>query len=190
MAKKTAAKKKTTAKKKMTVKRTSSQKPSKAAFIRSQPLDMPTEDLIAKARTNGITLVKGRIYRERGEMRKRAASSAGQNGADVPAVTEGRGPTAKGKAPDKKNRVLELKAQHPGWTAAKIAEAAKCSTATVYAALGGSKKPGGSTNETATVKSPVMQHLDHVRALRGVILHVGIDQAKAMMDQIVKDLLI
>jgi hypothetical protein len=55
---------------------------------------------------------------------------------------------------------------------------------------GGSKKRGGPSNGTATTKSPVMQHLDHVRALRGVILHVGIDQAKAMMDQIVRDLMV
>lgn len=39
-------------------------------------------------------------------------------------------------------------------------------------------------------KGPLSQHLDHVRALRSVILHVGIDQAKAMMDQIVKDLMV
>lgn len=39
-------------------------------------------------------------------------------------------------------------------------------------------------------KSPLSQHLDHVRALRSVILHVGIERAKEMMDQIVKDLMV
>lgn len=38
--------------------------------------------------------------------------------------------------------------------------------------------------------SLVAQHAEHVRALRGVILHVGIHRAKEMMDQIVRDLLI
>lgn len=37
-------------------------------------------------------------------------------------------------------------------------------------------------------KNPLLQHLDHIRALRTVILHVGIDRAKEMMDQIVTDL--
>jgi hypothetical protein len=48
------------------------------------------------------------------------------------------------------------------------------------------KKASGGTRPT----SPALQHLDHVRALRGVILHVGIDRAKDMMDQIVADLMV
>ena len=48
------------------------------------------------------------------------------------------------------------------------------------------KKAGGSTK----TKSHLLQHLDHVRALRTVILHVGIFRAKEMMDQIVTDLMV
>lgn len=100
-------------------------------------------------------------------------------------------PKTRGRSPDKKNRVLELAAQNPNWGAGQIAEAAKCSTNYVYSVW--RKKPktaGGASKGSARSKSPVTQHLEHVRALRGVILHVGIDQAKALMDQIVKDLMV
>lgn len=51
-------------------------------------------------------------------------------------------------------------------------------------------KKAGVSKPGPKPKSPVSQHLEHVRALRGVILHVGIDRAKEMMDQIVKDLMV
>lgn len=58
-------------------------------------------------------------------------------------------------------------------------------------AAGKSKgRKAGASTPGPKPKSPVSQHLDHVRALRGVILHVGIDRAKEMMDQIVRDLMV
>ena|SRR3990167_6581695 len=41
---------------------------------------------------------------------------------------------------------------------------------------------------TVTRAAAPREHLEHVKALRRVILHVGLDRAKEMMDQIVKDL--
>lgn len=179
-------KKKTTAKKKTAGKKTSSTKPSKAAFIRSQPLEMPTEELIAKAKAAGLSVDKGRIYKERSNMRK--ATATGQEG--TASVVSAAAPKAKGRSPEKKARVLKAVAEHPNWSAVEVAEAVECSKNYVYSVWGEAKGQQPSANGTAKPKSPVTQHLDHVRALRGVILHVGIDQAKAMMDQIVKDLMV
>lgn len=166
MPKKAASKKTASKKTKMT----------KADFVRAQPRDMPAKDVIAKAKAEGITLTEDAVYKTR--------SLDSQRAKKTPRASK----AVRGKAPDKKNRVLELRSQNPDWTADQIAKAAKCSTTYVYSVWGGSKKPGGSVNGTARAKSPVMQHLDHVRALRMVILHVGIDRAKEMMDQIVRDL--
>ena len=176
MPKKTNAKK-ASAKKTMT----------KAAFVRSQPAKMPAKEVIAKAKDAGISLNEDTVYKTRSLDSARATKKAGKRATAKGAKTSS-APKTTGRAPDKKNRVLELKAQNPDWSADQIASAAKCSTTYVYSVWGGSKKRGGSANGTAKPKSPVTQHLDHVRALRTVILHVGIDQAKAMMDQIVRDL--
>jgi len=176
--------KKATAKK--TVKKATSKKAemTKADFVRSLPAATPAKDVVAKAKEAKISLTEDYVYKTRSLDKKGKGKKAGKAGTAAP-------PKARGKAPDKKQRVLALKAENPDWTADQIAKAAKCSTTYVYSVWGGSKKAGGSANGTATTpKSPIMQHLDHVRALRGVILHVGIDQAKAMMDQIVKDLMV
>lgn len=170
-------------KKKAAAKKTGAKKTtmSKAAFVRSQPRDMPAAQVIAKAAEAGITLTADTVYGTRADA-KRAAKKQSSAGKGRSAKTGARG--------DKKQRVLELKAQNPDWSADQIAKAAKCSTTYVYSVWGGSKKRAGATNGTAKPKSPVMQHLDHVRALRGVILHVGVERAKEMMDQIVKDLMV
>jgi hypothetical protein len=171
--------KKKTAAKKRTAKKAA---PTKAAFVREQPRDMSAKDVVAKAAGVGLKLTDGYVYTIRTLANARAKKA--------PAATKaGKAPSAKarGKAPDKKNRVLEQKRQHPDWTAEQIAKAAGCSANYVY--LVSRAKPGRSVNGT-TVKSQAAQHLDHVRALRGVILHVGIDRAKEMMDQIVKDLMV
>jgi hypothetical protein len=172
-------------KKTSTSKRKSKPKQSKADFVRSQPSDMPASEVIAKAKAAGMSLNEDTVYKTRSLDKVRAKKKAG---AKKRAASEGTKP--RGRSPDKKQRILELVEQHPEWTAQQVAKAAKSSTAHVYSVWGGSKKRGGSANGTAKPKSPVMQHLDHVRALRGVILHVGIDRAKEMMDQIVKDLMV
>jgi hypothetical protein len=178
MPKKSAAKKTSAKKAKMT----------KASFVRSLPAGTPAKDVVAKAKAAGISLTEDYVYKTHSlDKAKGKKKSASGKKAAPNASTAAK---ARGKAPDKKNRVLELKAQNPDWTADQIAKAAKCSTTYVYSVWGGSKGGRGSANGSAKPRSPVMQHLDHVRALRGVILHVGIDQAKAMMDQIVKDLMV
>lgn len=171
--------------KKKTAKKTASKKPTmtKADFVRSLPATTPAKEVVVKAKEAKISLTEDYVYKTRSLDKKGKGKKAGKAGTAAP-------PKARGKAPDKKQRVLALKAENPGWTADQIAKAAKCSTTYVYSVWGGSKKSGGSANGSMTAKSPVAQHLDHVRALRGVILHVGIDQAKAMMDQIVRDLMI
>lgn len=185
-----AAKKKTSSKKKIGTKKKATAKASekgltKAAFVRSLPGDMPASEVIVKAKAAGITLNEDTVYKTRSLDKVRAKKKAGAGKKAASGA-----PKPRGRSPDKKQRILELVEQHPDWTAQQVAEAAKSSTAHVYSVWGGSKKRGGSANGTAKPKSPVTQHLDHVRALRGVILHVGIDRAKEMMDQIVKDLMV
>ncbi len=183
MPKKTSANKKTSSKKEP--------KQTKADFVRSMPTDMSAKDVIAKGKEAGISLTEDAVYKTRSLDKKRTkkkSSGKAKTGAKKGAAASS--PGRRGKSPDKKNRVLELRAQNPDWTADQIAKAAKCSTTYVYSVWGGSKERDGSSNGTVNPKSPVMQHLDHVRALRGVILHVGIDRAKEMMDQIVRDLMV
>lgn len=172
-------------KKKTAPKKTGAKKATmtKADFVRSLPSGTPAKEVVAKAKEAKISLTEDYVYKTR-SLDKRGAKGK-RAGKAAPAT-----PKTRGKAPDKKNRVLELKAQNPDWTADEIAKAAKCSTTYVYSVWGGSKNAGRSTNGGAKPKSPLSQHVDHVRALRGVILHVGIDRAKEMMDQIVKDLLV
>lgn len=172
MPKKSAAKKTSAKKAKMT----------KADFIRSLPGGLSAKEVIAKGKEAGLTLTEDAIYKTRSLDKKRAEKKTASKKA-----TSGR-TKPRGRSPDKKQRILELVAQHPDWTAHQVANAAKSSTAHVYS-VWGSKERGGAANGTKA-KSPVMQHLDHVRALRGVILHVGIDRAKEMMDQIVRDLMV
>jgi hypothetical protein len=68
-------------------------------------------------------------------------------------------------------------------------KAAYVSSVRSKAKSSGTNRASGKSTR-AKGKSPISQHLDHVRALRGVILHVGIERAKEMMDQIVKDLMV
>lgn len=174
-------------KKKTAAKKT---KVTKADFIRSQPAGMSAKDVIAKGTEAGLSLTEDTVYKTR-SLDKKRKSKSGSAKAGSKKVAASASRTPRGKAPDKTNRVLELVAQNPEWSAPQIAKAAKCSVTHVYAVWRQKPKAkGGSTNGSARPKSPLTQHVDHVRALRGVILHVGIDRAKEMMDQIVKDLMV
>lgn len=53
---------------------------------------------------------------------------------------------------------------------------------------GGSAAPGR-TRSRSRGKRPAGQHTEHVRALRSVVLHVGIDRARELMDDVVRGLL-
>lgn len=99
---------------------------------------------------------------------------------------------AKGSKTDFINKHAALK---PLEVEAKAKEAGLDIKAAYVSSVRSKAKAGGATgakgkSARGKSKSPVSQHLDHVRALRGVILHVGIDRAKEMMDQIVKDLMV
>lgn len=171
-------------------KKTSASKPvqTKADFVRSLPSSTPAKDVVAKAKEANVSLTEDYVYKTRSLDNKAKGKKKPASGkkSSQKASTASK---ARGRAPDKKNRVLELKAKNPSWSADQIASAANCSTTYVYSVWGGSKKRRGSANGSAKPKSPVTQHVDHVRALRGVILHVGIDRAKEMLDEIVKDLM-
>lgn len=91
--------------------------------------------------------------------------------------------------------IMKHAALKPLQVEAKAKEAGLDIKAGYVSSVRSKAKAGGANGARGTSarggsKSPVTQHLDHVRALRGVILHVGIDRAKEMMDQIVKDLMV
>jgi hypothetical protein len=93
----------------------------------------------------------------------------------------------------KKDNKSEFVRSHSNLAPAQIVEKAKAagldlSVSYVYNVRGQQKAKAKKAGRSAKAKSPVLQHLDHVRALRTVILHVGIERAKQMMDQIVTDL--
>lgn len=94
----------------------------------------------------------------------------------------------------KKVNKSEFVRSHADLTPAQIVEKAKAagiklSPSYVYTVRGNQKAKARKATGASKKKNPLLQHLDHVRALRGVILHVGIDRAKDMMDQIVTDLM-
>ncbi len=99
------------------------------------------------------------------------------------------------KGNGKKVNKSEFVRSHPNLEPAQIVEKAKAAgidlpVSYVYNVRGNEKTRAKKAGKGTKGKSPLSQHVDHIRALRGVILHVGIDQAKAMMDQIVTDLMI
>jgi hypothetical protein len=60
-------------------------------------------------------------------------------------------PKPKGKSPDRKNHILQLKKDHPDWTAVQIAKEANCSAAYVYS-LWGKQSTKAKTNGAAKAK--------------------------------------
>jgi hypothetical protein len=173
-----AAKKKSTAKKKMKAKKPN--KPSKAAFVRSLPADMPAKEVIAKAKEAGIelndmTVYKTRSLANRGAKGKRAG--AAKKKASAKAVSTS--PNARGRSPDKKNRVLDLAAKNPAWSADQVAKAAKCSTNYVYS-VWRTKEPKPPGSKQAGRASGNGAVTDFYRVLK----KVGVDKAKELIANI------
>lgn len=110
---------------------------TKAAFIRSLPRSTPAEEVVAKGAEANLKFTKEYVWGVRSKGKKKsAAKRASKKTAAKGASTA----TAKG---DKKSRVLQLVAKHPGWSKAKVAEAAGCTPNHVYTVLKESEQDGG-----------------------------------------------
>jgi hypothetical protein len=142
----------------------------KATFVRSQPEDMPAEEVIAKGKARGILLNKMAVYKARSNARKAAnKSSASANGTGPkPAANGAPKGKGKGKAPDKKNRVLKLLAQHPTWKKTKIAEKAHCTPNYVYSVLSESGQTGGKSAGPAAGNGAMMGFYRAVKSVGGI----------------------
>lgn len=164
-------------------------KMTKAGYIRSQPEGMPAKDLIAKAKNEGIKLTEDTIYKTRSQDRKKAKKSPSTRKTVKAGASNGVAPVGRGKAPDIKNRVLSLAHAHPDWIAEKIASEAGCSKNYVYAVWGKSgtmretRAKGAGANGGSTII-----HSDHRRALRNIVVHIGLDRAKELMEDVVREL--
>lgn len=116
---------------------------SKAAFVRSQPKDMPADEVIEKAKAVGITLTAGAVYssRSKAKGKKKGATKSSTSPKKKNTAKPSSGTTARG---DKKERVLEVAAEHPTWPKSKIAEKVGCTANYVYSVINGAVQGGGS----------------------------------------------
>ena len=68
-------------------------------------------------------------------------------------------PKPKGKSPDRKNQILQLKKDHPDWTAVQIAKEANCSAAYVYSLWGKQSTKAKTNGAVKAKKGPTV--VDH-----------------------------
>lgn len=146
---------------------------SKASFVRSQPTDMPTADVIAKAKEAGITLNAQTVYRHRSSAKTKGAKKSSAS----PKKTAAAGASRPNRGA-KKSRVLDLVAKNPSWGAEQIAKAARCSTTYVYSVW--REKPNGAS--PATTSSPTNgATTEFYRAVKKV---GGVPKAKELLANI------
>jgi hypothetical protein len=128
---------------------------NKSAFVRSFPTTMSATEVVAKGAEQKLAFteqyvhqVRTRAKKTRGANKTGAANTAktASRPAKKSVTTSGR----RGKAPDKKKRVLELHAANPSWTGHQLAEAAGSSTTYVYRLL---REPKKSTPPRTTASS-------------------------------------
>jgi hypothetical protein len=144
---------------------------TKTAFVRLQPRDMPAAEVIAKAAEAGITLTKAAVY----EIRTKSKPSAKKKSSGGKKKSAKAGPRG-----DKKQRVLDLAAEHPDWTKSKIAKSVGCAVNYVYDVLGKSGQSGGAakSNGTHASNGATTAFYRAVKAVGGIV------QAKALLANI------
>lgn len=145
---------------------------TKAAFVRTQPRDMPADEVIAKAKEAGLTIDAQTVYKHRPKKKGAKKSSA------LPKKTATGGGSRSTRRGAKKSRVLALVAKNPTWGAEQVANAAKCSTTYVYSVW--REKPNGAS--PATTASPTNgATTEFYRAVKKV---GGVSKAKELLANI------
>jgi hypothetical protein len=125
---------------------------SKAAFVRSQPRDMPTDAVIAKAKEAGLTIDAQTVYKHRPKKKGAKKSSVSPKKTTAKRAS---GTTAKG---EKGNRVRALAAKHPEWPKSKIAKRVGCTPNYVYSVLkdagqGGTNRSIGPSSSNGSISA-------------------------------------
>jgi hypothetical protein len=170
----------------MATKKTSKNAPSKADFIRSQPLDMPAKEVVAKAAEAKITLSEAHVHVVRSADKTKAKKkNNASKSAPTPTKTSAKKSSRKrGRKSKKKGVVLKLLAENPTWSAEQIAKAAGASTAYVY---GLKRENKGGPAKTATVtraKTPMANTSASTMEFYRVLKRVGVDEAKQLIANI------
>jgi hypothetical protein len=124
------------------------QKQSASDFIRAQPRATPAADIVEKAKAAGFKFKAGYVYTVRGNARKAGSTKSGAG------RRSSGGAGRRGKAPEMRERVLDLMAQHSDWTTAQIARRAGCSPTYAYAVARGAGAGGARNAKGATGRSP------------------------------------
>lgn len=163
----------------MPKKKSAAKKPkqSKSDFVRSLAADTPAKEVVNKAKAAGITLTEDYTYKVRSLDNQRKAkgnkTGAGKSAKKAaPASVK-----ARGRSPDKRNRVLELVGKNPSWSADQVAKAAGCSPAYVYSVW---RKPKGSKTKRAE-KITRSANGDAVTEFYRALKRVGVEQAKELI---------
>jgi hypothetical protein len=149
------------------------EKVNKSDFVRKQPLSMGPSEVVEKAKELGFKLTGGYVS----TIRSKAKKGKGSRGA--PVAERGAATRKKGKPPEKAQRVLDLKAQHPDWTMARIVKEVGCTPTYAYKVI---RDAGNSRGRKTTAVARLRPSTDQDRAaFYRFLKREGVDEVQKLV---------
>jgi hypothetical protein len=153
------------------------EKVNKSAFVRKHSSLKPAE-VVEKANAAGFDLAPSYVSNIRSQDKKK-----GKGAKRVAASKRSRGAVGgkRGKPPEKKQRVLDLIAEHPDWTTARIAKEAGSSATYAYAVKRG--QGGGTKRRQGTAPDAGVVGDDSIELIR-IVMKMGVVKAQKIIDRV------
>jgi hypothetical protein len=148
-------------------------KVNKSDFVRKQPLSVGPSEVVEKAKELGIKLTAGYVS----TIRSKAKKGKGSKGAAAGKRGAARG--KKGKPPEKAQRVLDLRAQHPDWTTPRIVKEVGCTPTYAYKVL--RDAGNGRGRKTSAVARPGTSTDQDRAAFYRFLKREGVDEVQKLV---------